>query len=83
MASGQPNTVSPTRVIAALNQMGYHEVERFGDVSILDHQVPSMMPYPIAIDCGYDEIPLADLEAHLEDAGIDLNVFHECLNSVQ
>lgn len=82
MASAQDRTVSPTKVVAALNQMGYYEVERVESITIMDHSLALVMSYPISVDCQFEQVPMADIEEHLQDAGIDLGVFHSCLAGI-
>lgn len=62
--------------------MGYHEVDRIGEISILDHSFPAVAPFPIAIDCAYPTLPLDDIEAQLEDAGIDVTIFLSHLDAL-
>jgi len=74
-------TVSLSRVIAAIERMGYTPVARHGELISYD-TLGSGGAFPIILDMSKDPIPLRDIAGQIEEAGDHLPVFYSELEQV-
>ncbi len=71
---------SISKVIAALDSLGYTEVSRRGDLAAFDvHGVGS--GFPIILDMSRDTIPRDDLLGQLDNVGVDRASFFAAIDA--